>query len=179
MKKTISVRTIAILGLVLVALVYLFVFHLPVKKETEELNNKIADLETQIQTNEAMLIQMNTMKKELEASAEKNVLPLPVYNNSNNIIAEMNTILANASTERYDIDFGEETSKESLVSRNIRINFVATSYEEAKQKLYAIRDSENGYVIKNLNIVEGETDAMTGLTKYSVSVEITAYEYKA
>ncbi|GEM_PF-6208884 len=179
MKKNLSVPQIAFIGLLIVAAVYLFVFHFPIKNESEELNNRILDLQTQTDVNEAKLVQMSSMKGAINNAANSNARPLPVYNNSNNIITELNSILDSSSTIRYDINFGDDVENDNLVRREIRINFVADSYESAEQKLTSIRDSANCYVISDLNIVAGEPDADTGLATYSVSVNLATYEYKA
>ena len=185
-KKVISARELALIGLLIVLAAYYFVVQGPVKKQTDEYEMQLAQLQSQVEVAQMRVAEKQRMQDEIDAIMEKyngNPPLTPEYNNINYIIGELNAIFA--STPDYSISFGQEAADESnpnIVRRPISVSFTTDSYKEAISRIKKINASENQYLIQNCSIVRqySYTNWWGGRVQnsgYSVGLSLLSFEY--
>ena len=192
LQRRFSARELILLGLLIVLAAYYFLVQGPVKTRTEELEAEKATLETEIQISEAKVEQKRQMQQELEeifaAAAPDEPLALPDYNHVNNVILELNAILAD--TNSYNVTFGNEQFDSYIVRRPVTIQFEVNDYETARGIIEQINTSNNQYLIKDLTVTDGVSiytsffqifDTLPETYEYngrvSVNLSLTCFEY--
>ena len=182
LNKTFSLRELIFIGLLIVAAVYYFAFHVPISNRMSEIETEQVQVDAELevaQNQVATLGRMEKALKELEASGTV-PSPLPEYNNIDDVLLELNTIMA--GTTYYDINFSDASadSENIIARRTIDIRFSVANYQQAAAKIKEIAASSNRYLISGLSmnsgytneIVMGRNDAFT-----SVSVTLTCFEF--
>lgn len=183
MKKTISIREMILLGVLIILAAYYFVVQGPIAKETEELENARVQVEAEIEEAQSLLTVKKAMEKAIEETFEAaggNPTALPDYNNINNVINELHAILD--STVSYNIVFGDDEEDGYVVRREIKITYKVKTYDAAIARLDAIRNSRNGYLIEDVAISETTSWTAINLDEenvYSVSLTMVSFDYKA
>lgn len=124
-----------ILALLLLGLGYFKLVHEPVQEGIHAAENRKAEAETAFMVEAARLEQMRAMEAEIEAlkaAGEESNAILPDYDNVENVMVQLNAILAAA--DQYSLTFEEiAVSEEGLVSRPIRLRFTAGRYDTARR----------------------------------------------
>ncbi len=182
MKKNISMRELILLGALIIVAAYYFMVQGPIVEEKEEIDALQAELDLQIDASEMKLVQMRSMEAAVDEVFAKNPNPtqvIPTYNNINNILLELHTILD--STSEYSIDFDAETAESDIARRVITIYFSVPSREAALERIAAIENSPNRYLIRDLSISDNENAyySRSGRTsaRWEVTMHITSFEY--
>ena len=126
----------------------------------EPINAKIEDYQTmqateqdEILVNATLVQQKRQMEKELEALFENgDPTPIPVYDNSANLLVELHQIL-DSSTE-YTLNFSGTSPMdvEYLIRRPVSLTFRTASYGQARNIINKLHDSENTNAISDLAI---------------------------
>ena len=77
-------------------------------------------------------------------------------------------------TEQYDVSFSSVEEQDNTVRREVSLSFTCSSYEDAKNILSSISNSEYRCILKDLylNRQDGETPS------YRVNVDVVYFEYK-
>ena len=119
------------------------------------------------------LSKMKEMERELEeiyASGEAK--PLPVYDNSDELLVELNRIMSNS--DDYSLNFGSATVLDGgyIVRRPLSLTFTAGSYEQARSILTELHDSDDINQISDLTVKFSDRTV-------DVSLSIAYYELKA
>lgn len=175
MKKKISAREkllILVLAAMVIVLGYMNLFYNPTKEKITTYEADVTYVGAQIATFEQKVQKMNQMKAELatiEAEGVADIKELPAYDNSNNVMSNLNTILQSAN--KYNINFAGTSETDGIVRRNISLSFETSSYSEAKNILLQIYNGEYRCLLKDIYV------SQSGGT-WTISVGITYFEYK-
>lgn len=147
-----SNRERILLIILIVIIAYYLLVQLPISKINRNLNARQMEVSSRIDEDTVKLASLSKMTKDLNAwkSAGRKPIPLPQYDNANNIITEMDTILG--GSQNYTLTFGDETEENGIIRREIELHFSAESFDAAVQKLKKMENSENNYLIKDSSI---------------------------
>ena len=171
MKRKLTPREWMLLGVlaVLVLVVgYITLFYVPT---TDARDAALAETETCKQQTEAAQVRLaekQRMERELEELFARDPDPLALadYDNLQPIMVELNSILA--ATQNYSLSFATVDTSQSVVRREISINFTCNSYAAAKAVLQRLHDSSFRCMLNNVTISHGREDI--GLTSVSGSI---------
>lgn len=121
--------------LLVAAAYYLGVFH-PTNETLKSVETQMADIETELLIQEEKATRLEEMKTALAGIATDAAIT-PYYDNSKNVVAELNTALAGVID--YRLDFEPVELDSALVNRGIQMTFQTGNYASAKEiieKLY-------------------------------------------
>ena len=175
MKRKLTAREWMLLGvLAVLALVsgYVMLFYMPT---TQARDTALAETETckaQTEAAQVRLAEKQRMERELEEIFAQNPNPLGLadYDNLQPVMLELNTILAAA--QNYSLSFATVDASQSVVRREISVNFTCDSYGTAKAILQRLHDSLYRCMLNNISISLGRgTDGLA-----SVSGSIVYFE---
>lgn len=146
-------------------------------KSTEAViaSSDISEPAMELEVEEAKTQQMMRMKNEMETLKDELTSEVPSYNNINNVIIELNTILSQADT--FSLDFGEAAAEGTTVRRDISVSFHTGSYATMKAILSDLHDCRYRCLIQDLNISAAGTN--TGIRSgndLNVSLTVRFYE---
>lgn len=165
-----------ILILLLLGELYYLLVHQRVERELAEAHTRIENATVSYNTESARAAKKEEMlKKVQEAGESDSIHPLPDYDNSANVVAYLNGVMA--STEEYELVFNTVESTDYIAMRTINMSFTCRSYPAVRD---IIAQLENGpyycEVTRLLMSTKSEKGDMKG---ESVSVQMTAvfYEY--
>ena len=174
MNKIISIRELALLGVLIVLAAYYFVVQGPVAKQTEELQSSRTVLESQISDATEKAIVMNKMQSELDeiqSAADGGVTHLlSNYSNNKVVMQELNVIL-NAADE-FDASFGDVSFADNIMRREISISYKTQSKEAAESIVSSIESSINTYLITGFT-----TSGDNNNNSWSSSLTLVNYEF--
>jgi Tfp pilus assembly protein PilO len=175
MKKQLTIREkilMCILAVLLVVCAYYYAFYMPVLQKIIDNKAEIAFLDEQNMVLDAQVEKMNQMKGELEditSNGTTGVKELPAYDNSQNVMHSLASILESAN--HYNVSFSSVEIEESTVRRHINLSYDCNDYATAKAILEQIYESEYRCLIKDVHLSGGEES-------YHVTAQITYFEYK-
>jgi len=165
-----------ILAVILLAELYFLMVHQRVEREFAEAASRIevATVSYNIERTKGTRKQ-EMLKKIREAAQDSSARPLPEYDNSTNVVAYLNGVLAAA--EEYNLVFNEVEFSNYVALRPINMSFSCRGYP-------AIRDIvgqlENGpYYCEVTGLSMAAENGVEDMTGEVVSVQMTAvfYEY--
>lgn len=151
-----------ILVLLIIAIGYFKLLLEPINQNIENYQNMTADEQDQILINTTLIQKKRQMEAELEAIfAEGEPTPIPVYDNSVEILNELHSIL-DGSTE-YTLSFSNTAPMDVsyLVMRPVNLSFHAASYAAARRILNQLHDSANVNCISDLTVQFDSGDRTT------------------
>ena len=123
---------IAIFAVIILALLWYVLIFQGVNEQAQKLDSEIATAKETITIDTAKLTQQKNMQDAIDryvASGAK-VVETPKYDNIQNVMDQLNSILA--STTSYTISFDDIESKDGdTVARGVSLTFGCGSYEEA------------------------------------------------
>ena len=172
MKRIISIRELALLGVLIVLAAYYFVVQGPVAKETEELASQKVTLENQIADANIKAASMNKMQSELDAIyAESGGSPqvLSDYSNNRVLLQELNIILNMA--DEFDVSFGDVSFTDNVMRREITISLTTQTKEAAEFIVNSIESSSNTYLVTGFNTSDNNKST------WSSSISLVNYEF--
>ena len=173
MKKTISIRELALLGVLIILAAYYFVVQGPVAKETDELTQNRITLQSQIDEGNIKLAAMQKMQNELDSIyAEAGGAPqtLADYSNNKVLLNELNTILNMA--DKFDVSFGDVSFENNIMRREISISFETQSKDAAEFIAEAIESSKYAYLITGFSTTVNDSSGI-----WSSSMSLVNYEF--
>lgn len=179
MKAEMTVREkvmLGILGVLVLFCVYYFVFLVPTNEKIETYKSDTLLLEDQILMADAKVAKMEQMQAELDeimAGNANGLKELPAYDNSNNVMAALSTILEKSN--QYNISFSNVVIEDNTVRRNISLNYTCDSYNNAKSILNEIYEGDYRCILKDLYLTSSSSEESES---YNVSVDITYFEYQ-
>ncbi len=170
-----SLRERILLVVLIVIVVYYFGVQLPVSSIQTKRQAELTSVQSELDVANAKLYELVNMKKELKKyeNGETNI-KTPNYDNTNEIILEMNSIFGGA--DNYTISFGEEETDGNIVRRPITLQFSAEDYSEAVSRVNALETSQNGYLLNETAI--STTSSRTNSSSASVTINMTSFEIK-
>lgn len=129
-----------VLLLVLTALVlavgYMKLFYEPLQIERTEQEQRLAAAQDSLLIEQTRLARMRAMEAELEeweASGANQDAELPLYDNVENVMIQLDAILSAA--REYSLTFDQAQFGEDLVSRPVQMTFTAGGYAAARSIL--------------------------------------------
>jgi hypothetical protein len=176
MHKSYPLRTLVIIGALLISVVYLLLLHFPLREQLTQIAVDKAILTTRYDEETTRLTLRNTMQtavNEVTEAANGRPKILPAYDNRAAVMAELNDILAEADS--YSLDMLEADGGTWHVRRDISLSYASPTLTDALMIIGRIRTSPNKYVITDLTISNG---ASGGESSVSVTVKFAAFEYR-
>ena len=123
-----------------------------------------------VQLKAQKLIQMQKVLKENEGQSGGLLLD---YNNLENEITEINSILSKAKT--FNLNFDNATTDGSIVRRNINITFTTGDYDTAKEMIQSLKNCKYKCLIRDVNLSATEGGLQTS-KNINVSLQVTFFE---
>ena len=172
MKRIISIRELALLGVLIILAAYYFVVQGPVAKETDNLTQQRSELENQIIEASIKVTAMNKMQEELDNIYEASggtPHTLSDYSNNKVLLQELNIILNMA--DKFDVSFGDMSLEDNVMRREIAISYDTQTKDAAEFIVDSIESSRNTYLITSFD---------TGVNSNGIwnsSVTLVNYEF--
>ncbi len=165
-----------ILALILLAELYYLLVHRRVQTEIEDARTRIETATVFYDIESAKAVKKKEMKKKIqEAGKDGSIRPLPDYDNSANVVAYLNGVMA--SVEEYDLVFNEVEFSDYVAMRPLSMSFNCQGYPAVRN---IVTQLENGpYYCEVTGLSMAADDGASDMTGGGVSVQMTAvfYEY--
>lgn len=181
-KQKLSTReTVMIVFLVvlLIAVVYYMGFLTPLQTELARIEGEINNLQTQQESYQEKLAQMNKMETELEElkkiPAEK-LTEIAPYDNMVEVLLSLDRYL-DVNSETYTLNFDEpEVAEEGTVRRVVKMAFTCKDYNSARSMVDDLTGNKWRCLVGNTIIEAEEEDANIQNNVVNVSLEVTFFE---
>lgn len=150
-------------------------YYQAVWKSTEKMMDtyNVLELEDELLAVQLKARKLIQMQKELKENEGKSSGLLLDYNNLENEITEINSILSEAKT--FNLNFDNATSDGSIVRRNIYITFTTGDYDTAKEMIQSLKNSKYKCLIRDINLSATEGGLQTSKS-INVSLQVTFFE---
>lgn len=174
MGKKLSVREIAllgVLGLVIVFCAYYYLFLVPTNEKIQQYKDDALAVEDQIFAIEAKVAHKIKMQKEIDEVKASGVKGngLSQYDNRDSVMRELSHALER--TEEYNVSFAETYEVDGIVRRNITLNYKCVNYEAAKNILTYLHDTDYTCLFRDMYVTNND-DGSCNITVY-----LTYFEY--
>lgn len=166
---------ILVLALLMLAALYVKVVYMDVSSVMAQYPLNMAEAEEEYAVEKQKNDVLKIMQRELEqiALGSKEVKEIPAYDNSKNIINELNQILL--TTDDFTLTFLPLEEDATMVRRKIVLSFAVSSYSEAKKVVAAIDDMQYRCLVTSMVFTSKETVKTSGVQG---SLEATFLETK-
>lgn len=170
---------VLVLAIIVVAVAwFVFVFQ-GTNNQLTSIEGEITATKTQIELMQSRAGQIKTMKAEIEQRKAEGARPveIPLYDNMQPLMAELNKIMAAASS--YTLSFDDlDTSNAGYVARGVRIDYEATSYATAEAIVNALAGGRYPCRIDTIAISDksGMSSSSSKDVPVSASVHVTFFE---
>jgi len=165
-----------ILAVILLAELYFLLVHQRVEREFEEARTRTELATVSYDIEQVKAEKKQEMLKKIQAAAkDESVRPLPDYDNSTNVVAYLNGVMAAA--EEYNLVFGAVDLSDYAAMRPISMSFSCLGYSAVKN---IVGQLENGpYYCEVTGMSMSAQSGISDTTGEIVSVQMTAvfYEY--
>jgi len=165
-----------ILALLLVGELYYLLVHRRVENDLMEAQSRLEEATVSYNIESARTAKKNGMLKAIqEAQKNEGVHPLPDYDNSTNVVAYLNGVMA--STDEYNLIFDAVSFSNYVAMRPINMNFTCQGYPAVRN---IVTQLENGpYYCEVTGLSMSAGNGIDDLTGGNMSVQMTAvfYEY--
>lgn len=180
---------LVILAVLIIGIGYFKLLLEPINTSIENYRNMTASEQDEILVNTALLQKKKQMETELEELfASGDPTPIPVYDNSGNLLVELHRILDKSLD--YSLNFSGVSTMdvEYLVRRPVSLTFQTPTYSQARAIINELHDSDNVNCISDLSmqINNGNLDYTNEIIHWdedddsdyyiTVSLVITYYE---
>lgn len=180
---------LVILAVLIIGIGYFKLLLEPINTSIENYRNMTASEQDEILVNTALLQKKKQMETELEELfASGDPSPIPVYDNSGNLLVELHRILDKSLD--YSLNFSGVSTMdvEYLVRRPVSLTFQTPTYAQARAIINELHDSDNVNCISDLSmqINNGNLDYTNEIIHWdedddsdyyiTVSLVITYYE---
>ncbi len=180
---------LVILAVLIIGIGYFKLLLEPINTSIENYRNITASEQDEILVNTALLQKKKQMETELEELfASGDPTPIPVYDNSGNLLVELHRILDKSLD--YSLNFSGVSTMdvEYLVRRPVSLTFQTPTYAQARAIINELHDSDNVNCISDLSmqINNGNLDYTNEIIHWdedddsdyyiTVSLVITYYE---
>ncbi len=147
---------LAVLGALLLVLLYIWLVDQRVRVETENAQNKIASLETELATVQEQVELTRQMKAEMESvhGDQRKLSYMPSYNAEKEEVNFLNTTLSAAKD--YYIGFSEVSKSGDLVRRNFSLQYTAQNYQSAVDILKSLESSDFRCLVQDLTVASSD-----------------------
>jgi len=167
---------LVILVLILLAEMYYLLVHRRVEEKNMEAWARTDTASVSYEIESAKSEKKKDMLAKIhEASADESIHPLPDFDNSTNVVAYLNGVMA--STDEYNLVFNEVDFSNYVAMRSINMSFTCRGYAAARNIVTQLEDGPYYCEVTELSMsAESGFNDMTGESMY---VQMTAvfYEY--
>ena len=135
-------------------------------------------IQTQLVAEQDKAAKIEQMRQVIAESEGKVTGDLSIYNNQYKEIVEMDQIF---DDDGYDVSvsWSDPTLKETIVRRNVKINFSAQTYHNFKNILRKMAEMKYRCLVRNLTVSDAAGKKSTGIQrspKLSGTIEVTFFE---
>lgn len=180
---------LVILAVLIIGIGYFKLLLEPINTSIENYRNMTASEQDEILVNTALLQKKKQMETELEELfASGDPTPIPVYDNSGNLLVELHRILDKSLDYSLNFSGTSPMDVEYLVRRPVSLTFQTPTYAQARAIINELHDSDNVNCISDLSmqINNGNLDYTNEIIRWdedddsdyyiTVSLVITYYE---
>ena len=168
-----------ILALLLLFAVYFLAVHRPVTEALDRIRTESETISSDLVVLEAKHQRMEQMQKELdEILAQPNVAEIPTYDNLQQVMDFLNTVLRSAS--EYCLSFQNLSQPEdgSILRRTTQMAFVSPSYKKAQDMVTHLQNCPYRCQLSDISIAPATADGQSqdtaaALTDGPVEVSVT------
>jgi len=165
-----------LLAVILLVELYYLLVHQRVEREFADAQNRTEIATASYDLEQAKALKKQEMQTKIQAAtSDSSVRPLPDYDNSTNVVAYLNGVMA--ATEEYNLVFNTVNLSNYAAVRPINMSFRCQGYQAVKDIAAQLEQGPYYCEITGLSIsAQGEHSDMTG---GMVTVQMTAvfYEY--
>lgn len=162
-----------------IVLWYQFVF-VSVQNEVTRLDSEIADAQNELTTIQARAMQLKDMREKVRDYQDQGYTTtlLPNYDNTQNLMAYLNGVLASAQEYTISFDSPELSEDDGTIHRTGVISYNTSSYEEARSIAEAIAHGPYTCEISAFGIVDEAAQKQSSSSDSSVvtSLQVTFFE---
>ena len=165
---------ISVLAILAIVCGYIMLFYNPTTAARDAALAQTESCKEQIEAEQIRLVEKQRMERELDEIFAQNPNPLGLadYDNLQPVMVELNSILS--STQSFNLNFATVNTSESLVRREISIDFTCGSNAAARNVLQRLHDSSYRCMLNNISINLGQTADSTA----SVNGSIVFFEFQ-
>lgn len=180
---------LVILAVLIIGIGYFKLLLEPINTSIENYRNMTASEQDEILVNTALLQKKKQMETELEELfVSGDPTPIPVYDNSGNLLVELHRILDKSLDYSLNFSGTSPMDVEYLVRRPVSLTFQTPTYAQARAIINELHDSDNVNCISDLSmqINNGNLDDTNEIIRWdlddnsdhyvTVSLVITYYE---
>ena len=162
-----------IAGIVIVTAVYVKFVYMDVSSVMARYPSDLAEAQDELDMEQMKYTALESMKRELEEMEENGeaLSEIPPYDNSKNVMDELNQILL--LSESYTLSFLPLEKESATVRRKITLNFTAYDYATAERIVNLIHGFKYRCLITSLSF-SSENTIKTG--PVTVNIEATFFE---
>ena len=166
-----------VLAVILLVTGYLKLFSEPVEKEYAaaqvQYDHAQSDL-AQEQIKQNNMKKMERALKILEDGGMPSGITIPAYDNSGNVMVQLDFILKSAIS--YQMAFSDVVYGTNLVSRPLKLTFTAKNYADAKKILSALYGCKYRCTLSDITMSSGSDAGDVRTSGVSVALKVTFYE---
>lgn len=175
MRRQLTVREwllIAVLGIILLVAGYISLFYIPMTSERDRCISEAESCRLEMEALQTRVDDKHRMERELDEifAANPNPLSIAPYDNLQPVMHELNGTLSTA--REYSLNFGTVDATQTVVRRQIAMNFTTDSYASAKEVLRKLHDSAYRCMLDNINISIGRGDGTVDLISLSYGMDV-------
>lgn len=167
---------IAVFAVIILALLwYVFVFQ-NIDNQVREVDAKIATAQDKIGIDSAKLAQQQSMQDAIERYQQSGANPVavPKYDNIQNVMAQLNSVLA--GTSNYSMTFEDITTNDAgNIERGVALTFGCSSYDQAVSVLTSLARGQYPCRIEDFTITGGSTGSSAGFSSSGAAYTVTAH----
>lgn len=155
---------ILFLAVALLAVVWYMMIYRGTAESVADIEQRISDTQTQIETDTAQVAQLESMKQTVAEHKGKGatVKSIPDYDNVKPLMSELNRVLGAAQGYSLSFDELDRDAASEYVLRGTTMKFECASYEAAESAIDALADGPYPCVIDSVSISDGTVSSSSG-----------------
>ena len=173
-----------ILALLLLFAVYFLAVHRPVTEALDRIQAESETVSADLMVLEAKQQHMEQMQKELdEILAQPNVAEIPTYDNLQQVMNFLNTVLHSANEYSLSFQSLQQQEDNSILRRAMQMTFVTLSYKEARDMISQLQNCPYRCQLSDFSIAPATADGQSRDTvaalldgPVQVSLTVTFFE---
>ena len=175
---------LVILALLLLFAVYFLAVHRPVTEALDRIQAESETVSADLMVLEAKQQRMEQMQKELdEILAQPNVAEIPTYDNLQQVMNFLNTVLHSANEYSLSFQSLQQQEDNSILRRAMQMTFVTLSYKEARDMISQLQNCPYRCQLSDFSIAPATADGQSRDTvaalldgPVQVSLTVTFFE---
>ena len=151
-----------ILALLLLFAVYFLAVHRPVTEALDRIQAESETVSADLMVLEAKQQHMEQMQKELdEILAQPNVAEIPTYDNLQQVMNFLNTVLHSANEYSLSFQSLQQQEDNSILRRAMQMTFVTLSYKEARDMISQLQNCPYRCQLSDFSIAPATADGQS------------------